>query len=275
MGYPVASTLMRSVSDEAVRPRAGVDYPATLAGVRVLIPGRGSVSALPGTTALARGLSLPELWREGGVGNQPRPVEVACGHQTSVTAGTIFHRSRYPLRIWFAAAWFVCSQKTGASALGLKRVLELGSYETAWTWMHKLRRAKKNRARGRLKMSDNPESCPWVGRLDSSSHAVTILGSTPSFSAKDCSVRPSSAMAQRSTDPVIGMAAGLTIRVPILWTRPRDRRNECSMIAGVMRPCPHREVSPPAASHPDGRRSTSSAIAATSPSSPGVSSIGS
>lgn len=64
-----------------------------------------------------------------------------CGQQTSVTAGTIFHRTRYPLRTWFAAAWFVCSQKTGASALGLQRVLGLGSYETAWTWMHKLRRA--------------------------------------------------------------------------------------------------------------------------------------
>lgn len=65
----------------------------------------------------------------------------SCARQTSVTAGTIFHRTRYPLRTWFAAAWFVCSQKTGASALGLKRVLGFGSYETAWAWMHKLRRA--------------------------------------------------------------------------------------------------------------------------------------
>jgi hypothetical protein len=65
----------------------------------------------------------------------------SCGRQASVTAGTIFHRTRYPLRTWFAAAWFVCAQKTGASALGLQRVLGLGSYETAWTWMHKLRRA--------------------------------------------------------------------------------------------------------------------------------------
>jgi hypothetical protein len=64
-----------------------------------------------------------------------------CGHQSSVTAGTIFHRTRLPLRTWFAASWFVCSQKTGASALGLHRVLGFGSYETAWTWMHKLRRA--------------------------------------------------------------------------------------------------------------------------------------
>jgi transposase-like protein len=64
-----------------------------------------------------------------------------CGRQTSVTAGTIFHRTRYPLGTWFAAAWFVCAQKNGASALGLQRVLGFGSYETAWAWMHKLRRA--------------------------------------------------------------------------------------------------------------------------------------
>jgi hypothetical protein len=58
-----------------------------------------------------------------------------------VTAGTIFDRTRLPLRIWFATMWFVTSQKDGASALGLKRVLGLGSYQTAWTWLHKLRHA--------------------------------------------------------------------------------------------------------------------------------------
>lgn len=45
------------------------------------------------------------------------------------------------MRTWFAAIWFVTSQKNGVSALGLQRVLGLGSYETAWAWMHKLRRA--------------------------------------------------------------------------------------------------------------------------------------
>lgn len=65
----------------------------------------------------------------------------SCSHQTSVTAGTIFHRSRYPLKTWFAAMWFVCSQKNGISALGLQRAIGFGSYETAWAWMQKLRRA--------------------------------------------------------------------------------------------------------------------------------------
>lgn len=64
-----------------------------------------------------------------------------CGHQTSATAGTVFHGSRKPLRLWFQVMWWVVAQKNGASALGLKRVLGLGSYETAWAWLHKLRRA--------------------------------------------------------------------------------------------------------------------------------------
>jgi transposase-like protein len=65
----------------------------------------------------------------------------ACGCQTSVTAGTIFQDTRTPLPVWFRAMWWVTTQKNGASALGLQRVLGLRSYETAWTWLHKLRRA--------------------------------------------------------------------------------------------------------------------------------------
>src|ERR1019366_4965722 len=64
-----------------------------------------------------------------------------CRHQTSVTAGTIFQDTRTSLRLWFQAIWWVVSQKNGVSALGLQRVLGLKSYETAWTWLHKLRRA--------------------------------------------------------------------------------------------------------------------------------------
>src|SRR5215207_6854985 len=65
----------------------------------------------------------------------------ACHHQTSVTAGTVFQDTRKPLRCWFRAMWYMTRQKNGASALGLKRVLGLGSYQTAWAWLHKLRRA--------------------------------------------------------------------------------------------------------------------------------------
>jgi len=65
----------------------------------------------------------------------------SCGRQTSLTAGTVLHGSRKPLRMWFRAIWWVSTQKTGGSAKGLQRLLGLGSYQTAWAWLHKLRRA--------------------------------------------------------------------------------------------------------------------------------------
>src|ERR1019366_8326052 len=74
----------------------------------------------------------------------------ACHGNTSLTAGTVFQDTRKPLRTWFLAMWFTTSQKNGVSALGLQRVLGLGSYETAWTWMHKLRRAMVRPGRDRL-----------------------------------------------------------------------------------------------------------------------------
>src|ERR1039457_2142226 len=73
-----------------------------------------------------------------------------CRYQTSVTAGTISQDTRKPLTLWFRAMWWVTSQKNGASALGMQRVLGLGSYKTAWTWLHKLRRAMVRPGRDRL-----------------------------------------------------------------------------------------------------------------------------
>lgn len=64
-----------------------------------------------------------------------------CGYQASVTAGTIFHRTRLPLQDWFRAMWWMTDQKHRLSALGLQRLLGLGSYRTAWLWLKKLRRA--------------------------------------------------------------------------------------------------------------------------------------
>jgi len=73
-----------------------------------------------------------------------------CKYQTTVTAGTLFNKTRTELRVWFAAIWYVTSQKHGVSALGLQRVLGLGSYETAWTMLHRLRRAMVNPHRSKL-----------------------------------------------------------------------------------------------------------------------------
>jgi hypothetical protein len=68
----------------------------------------------------------------------------------SVTAGTVFQDSKLPLTTWFRAMWQVTAQKNGISAIGLQRVLGLGSYKTAWTVLHKLRRAMVRPNRDRL-----------------------------------------------------------------------------------------------------------------------------
>jgi transposase-like protein len=73
-----------------------------------------------------------------------------CDHQASVLAGTIFQDTHKPLRLWFRAIWHLTTQKYGANALGLQRVLGLGSYQTAWEWLHKLRRAMVRPGRERL-----------------------------------------------------------------------------------------------------------------------------
>jgi transposase-like protein len=73
-----------------------------------------------------------------------------CGYQASLTAGTVFNDTLKPLRLWFEAMWYVTNQKSGVSALGLQKVLGLGSYHTAWNWLHKLRRAMVRPGRDRL-----------------------------------------------------------------------------------------------------------------------------
>lgn len=74
----------------------------------------------------------------------------SCRFETSVTAGTIFQDTRKPLRLWFRAIWHLTTQKYGANALGMQRVLGLGGYRTSWTWLHKLRRAMVRPGRERL-----------------------------------------------------------------------------------------------------------------------------
>lgn len=75
---------------------------------------------------------------------------VGCGLVTSVIAGTIFQDTKKPLTLWFRAIWQITSQKYGANALGVQRTLGLGSYRTAWSWLHKLRRAMIRPGRDRL-----------------------------------------------------------------------------------------------------------------------------
>lgn len=87
----------------------------------------------------------------------------ACKYQVSVTAGTIFQDSHLPLTLWFRAMWYITSQKNGMSAQGLQRVLGLGSYETAWALLHKLRRAMIRPGRDRLRGTVEVDETYWGG----------------------------------------------------------------------------------------------------------------
>jgi len=85
----------------------------------------------------------------------------ACRYQAPVTAGTIFQDSHVPLTTWFRAMGYVTGQKTGVSALGLQRVLGLGSYRTAWALLHKLRRAMVRPGRDRLRGTVEVDETYW------------------------------------------------------------------------------------------------------------------
>jgi len=87
-----------------------------------------------------------EYWKVGDILHTCR----SCRHQTSVIAGTIFQDTRKPLLDWFVAIWWITTQKSGASAEGLKQVLGLRSDQTAWTWLHKIRKAMVNPNRTKL-----------------------------------------------------------------------------------------------------------------------------
>jgi hypothetical protein len=90
----------------------------------------------------------------------------------STIVGTIFQDTHLPLPTWFRAMWHITSQKTGVSALGMQRVLGLGSYKTAWAMLHKLRRAMVRPGREGLKGIVEVDETYWgsletgvIGRL--------------------------------------------------------------------------------------------------------------
>jgi transposase-like protein len=87
----------------------------------------------------------------------------ACRLDTSVMAGTVFQDSKLSLMLWFRAMWFITSQKYGASALGVQRMLGLRSYRSAWALLHKLRHAMVRRGRERLSGIVEVDEAYWGG----------------------------------------------------------------------------------------------------------------
>lgn len=145
---------------DQVRPAAGIDYPRTY---QEFVEWFGDDAACRRYLVRCR---WPDGFRCAGCGKTSAPWTTGrgylhcrdCGAEISVLSGTIFERTRISLRSWFAAIWLVTSQKDGASALGLKRVLGLGSYQTAWSWLHKLRRAMvrpdREQLQGRIEVDE-------------------------------------------------------------------------------------------------------------------------
>jgi transposase-like protein len=82
-------------------------------------------------------------------------------------SGTLFQDTHKPLMLWFRAIWYITSQKNRTSALGLQRILGIGSYKTAWTWLHKLRRAMvrpgRDRLSGRVEVDETYIGAPEKG----------------------------------------------------------------------------------------------------------------
>jgi transposase-like protein len=123
-------------------PVGGVDYPRTYQEFRAWFPNDASCAEYLARLRWPEGFRCPVCGGDKAWQTSTQHWKCAgCGRKTSVTAGTIFHRTRTPLSTWFAAIWLVTSQKNGASAQNLHDMLGLGSYETAWAWLHKLRRA--------------------------------------------------------------------------------------------------------------------------------------
>jgi transposase-like protein len=132
-------------------PEPGVDYPESWRELLAWFPDEAACLSYLERLRWPNGFVCPACGGAAGWRMSDGLVRCpACDRRTSATVGTIFARTRSPLSLWFAAAWYITNQKSGVSALGLQRALELGSYKTAWAWLHKFRRAMVRPGRDRL-----------------------------------------------------------------------------------------------------------------------------
>ena len=124
-------------------PVGGIDYPTTWSQFLEWFHSEEACRCFLENLRRPNGVQCPKCGAVNNAGRASRDRWVcrSCKHQTSVTTGTVFDKTRTELRVWFAGIWYITNQKHGISALGLQRVLGLGSYETAWTMLHRLRRA--------------------------------------------------------------------------------------------------------------------------------------
>ena len=136
-------------------PRPGLDYPESWRELLAWFPDDAACLAYLERLRWPEGFVCPVCRERTGWRMGDGLVRcAACDRRSSATAGTIFAGTRSPLTLWFAAAWYITNQKSGVSALGLQRALALGSYKTAWAWLHKFRRAMVRPSRDRLSLRE-------------------------------------------------------------------------------------------------------------------------
>jgi hypothetical protein len=132
-------------------PQAGVDYPRSVGELQAWFRTEADCFDYLEWLRWPRGFVCVRGGHEGGWRLADRRFMCAgCGKRQSVTAGTVFDRTRTPLTVWFTTAWLLATGKDGISALSLKRVLQVGSYQTTWALLHRLRAALVRPGRERL-----------------------------------------------------------------------------------------------------------------------------
>ena len=140
------------VPESLKMPVPGHDYPRTWTQFLDWFPDEAACRRFLENIRWGSGFVCPSCGEPGEAfrGSRGRWICRHCRHQCTVTAGTVFEKTRTPLRSWLAAVWYITNQKQGVTALGLQRVLGLGSYQTAWAMLHRLRRAMIRHGRERL-----------------------------------------------------------------------------------------------------------------------------
>ena len=201
-------------------PVSGRDYPRTWDQFHDWFPDEAACRGYLESIRWRSGFVCPSCGESGDAfhGSRGRWICRYCRHQCSVTAGTIFDKTRTSLRSWFAAVWYITNQKQGVTALGLQRVLGLGSYQTAWAMLHRLRRAMVRPGRERLS---------GVVEVDES-----IVGRSVANSARDVKKKKKKSNQIVANRSVIAIA--VEIKEPKGFGRIRLRRVPDTSAASVL-----------------------------------------
>ena len=209
---------MGNTQMDTIKPVAGRDYPATWSEFQDWFASDEVCAAYLEQLRWPQGFCCPVC----GVSDTParatrgRLICRSCRGQCSVTAGTIFDKTRTPLRVWFAAAWYLTSQKQGVSALGLQRVLGLNSYQTAWAILHRFRRAMVH-----------PDRDPLSGIVEVDEAYLAL--------SRGAQVRRKMASAKTpNRDHLVAIAVAVEILQPKGFGRIRLRRIEAASIKALI-----------------------------------------